>query len=341
MLLLALQTFFLSCAWAFFPDSPFSRDAAGTTSAGFLKIPVGARAVAMGEAQVAAVEGSESIFWNPARLVSVPRLSESGSEGLPSCGTRLRSGSAGSTCSWDPASSEVSSSYNALLETTFQGTLSYARLLSEENALGVGWIFFSQDSIESFNTVGDPTGDFTPYDFSLAVALARAFQTFSAGVTLKGIRSKIAGESDTGFAADIGFFLPKMDEYGKVDFGVSLMNLGPEFGLGSEKDPLPFRARFGGAIHFSPQLTAALDLNLPADNSPFVALGAEYLLLDSQEFGMALRAGFNSGNLRGIEGFSGISAGGGWRVRRFSLDYAWNPFGDLGSTHRVSLSYRF
>src|SRR5215510_2370911 len=40
----------------------------GTTSADVLKIPVGARAVGMGEAYVAQADDVSSLYWNPAGL---------------------------------------------------------------------------------------------------------------------------------------------------------------------------------------------------------------------------------------------------------------------------------
>ena len=47
---------------------------------------------------------------------------------------------------------------------------------------------------------------------------------------------------------------------------------------------------------------------------------------------LALRAGMEARN---------FSAGGGIRVRRFGMDYAYLDHRDLDSSHRVSLSYAF
>ena len=41
---------------------------AGTSGATFLKFPVGARSLAMGEAASATAQGAEALFWNPSRL---------------------------------------------------------------------------------------------------------------------------------------------------------------------------------------------------------------------------------------------------------------------------------
>src|SRR5262245_8506075 len=46
---------------------------AGTSSGTFLRIGVGARAVAMGESFVAVANDPSAIFWNPAGLASLQR----------------------------------------------------------------------------------------------------------------------------------------------------------------------------------------------------------------------------------------------------------------------------
>jgi hypothetical protein len=38
---------------------------------------------------------------------------------------------------------------------------------------------------------------------------------------------------------------------------------------------------------------------------------------------------------------SGVTAGAGFRIRGFAVDYAFVPHDDLGSSHRVSGGYRF
>ena len=53
------------------------------------------------------------------------------------------------------------------------------------------------------------------------------------------------------------------------------------------------------------------------------------------------RAGYNSRTFGSVSGFSGISFGAGFGFGRFDVDYALVPFGDLGQTHRISLSGKF
>ena len=52
---------------------------------------------------------------------------------------------------------------------------------------------------------------------------------------------------------------------------------------------------------------------------------------------MAVRLGFNTGNFAGPK----VTAGLGWTYRRFSLDYAFVPYGELGASNRVSVTMRW
>ena len=62
-------------------------------------------------------------------------------------------------------------------------------------------------------------------------------------------------------------------------------------------------------------------------------VGAEYMAKKT----VALRLGYNGRNDAG----TGLTLGGGLMVRRFALDYAFVPFGDLGNAHRFSFAYRW
>ena len=281
----------------------------------------------MGEAQAAAASGAEALFWNPAGLA---RLT-------------------GKDPREDPYS-EFSASYGALLETSFHSSLAYARPVEDWGVFGAGWNLFSQGSIASFNEFGDATGSFNAQDMVLAFGYARWLRRLALGASLKGIRSSLAQESGHGAALDLGLIIPNMDEKGRLDLAFGLLNLGPEFRFGGTSDPLPFLVRAGGLLRLFSGALLELDLNLPVDRDPYLAVGAEYGLslagrgtdsTSSPRNAVAFRMGYNTRSSRGVEGLAGLSAGMGFRWERLGLDYAWAPFGDLGTTHRVSLTARF
>ena len=76
--------------------------------------------------------------------------------------------------------------------------------------------------------------------------------------------------------------------------------------------------------------------NLP--ESLHVSIGSEYYVVKY----VVVRAGYkyrSGGNDLG--GLDGLSAGLGVNIKSYSLDYAFVPFGEFDSTHRVSLGLKW
>lgn len=300
----------------FFPDSPFSDGAAGTTGAAFLRIPSGARGEGLGGANAASAEGAEALFWNPGGL------------------GRLAGGGL----------SEASMSYNALLESSYAGALAYARPLENGRSVwAAGLVYHSAGEVEGYDRLGNANGSFSPTDLALAGAYAHRFERFSVGSALKFIRSEIAGSAGSSFALDLGVSAERVSAIGEgpVDFGASLRNLGPGIQVGSVSDPLPFAVQAGSRWHVSPQFAMSLDGFMPVDGTPYPALGGEF----TQPFGESakgqLRFGYSARRSSGIDGLTGLTGGGGLDLARLRVDYAWVPFGELGTAHKLTLAFKF
>ena len=301
-------------AASIFPGSPFSSKAAGTTSAAFLKMPNGARYEALGGAAAAAVEGADSLFWNPAGLAGLTEASPS----------------------------DLALSYRALLEGAYAGGAAYARPRVGPGTLGLGLVYFSQPSLRSYNSVGDPTGSFAPSDIAVSAAYGATVMGLRAGAAVKLIRQSLAEVSGMSGAVDAGVQAEHVADVGDgaLDVGAALSNLGPPLKLGSAAAPLPFSLRSGFLWHASSNFNAILDVVLPVDDAPYVTIGGEAFLKQPQ-YTASLRLGFDQSHTRHIDGLTGLTAGAGIDMERFRLDYAWVPFGDLGMTNRISLAFRF
>jgi len=300
----------------FFPDDPFSDKAAGTTGANFLKNPAGARADGLGGTYVAVADSAESVFWNPAGLAWME----------------------------EQGFSETVFSYYSLLETSYSGSGAYAMPLpGSRGVLAAAFLYASQDSIHGFDSVGNPSRSFRPNDLSFSVAYGKKLRSFHAGGAIKVIRSQIDDASGTTFAADVGIQAERVTDVGDgaLDLGLSIRNIGPPIKLGSEGDPLPFKAQMGAMWHISPRVTGAADIHIPADQDFFVSFGLEGHHSFGETVTGFLRAGYNVANERGIDGLSGMAAGAGLDVARIRFDYAWVPLGDLGTTHRLTFGARF
>ncbi len=75
---------------------------------------------------------------------------------------------------------------------------------------------------------------------------------------------------------------------------------------------------------------------MDSDGNRNQSFGAEYLLGI-----LALRAGYRSDIKDNIDSASGISAGLGLKLGSFDLNYAWVPYGDLGTANRLSIGIWF
>jgi hypothetical protein len=301
-------------AASLFPSGAFSNKAVGTTAAAFLKLPNGARYEALGGAGSALVEGADSLFWNPAGLGRFDAETPS----------------------------DLSVSYSNLLEGAYTGGVGYARPRLGPGSLGLGLVYFSQASLTGYTSVGDPNGSFTPNDLALSAAYGLTLGRVRAGLTLKMIRSVIAEQSATTAAIDAGIQAERVADLGDgaLDLGASFSNLGPPMKLGSEASPLPFSMRGGAVWHASRNFNAILDVIMPVDQDPYVAIGGEAYVKQPGWTG-SVRLGFNQARASGVDGLTALTAGAGLDLTRFRIDYAWVPYGDLGMTNRVTLAFRF
>lgn len=303
-------------AGAVFPEGSFTRKAAGSVGASFLKVPPGARSMGMAEAAAAGVEGPEAIFFNPAGLAR--HLA--------------------------PALGEVRLGYNNLLEGAHSGALAYS-FPTGSGVGGIGLVYFSQLGQTAYTSQGDAAGSFSAGDLALSGAYAGAVGRLLLGGGLKVIRSFIDNAAGVAAAVDLGAQFLRLTEAGDgaVDVGASVLNLGSPLKVGEQSDPLPFHTRLGIQWHTTPYIITAFDYNFPLDNDPYFTMGLEAHtnIQRPKPWKASFRGGYNHRYSRKVEGFSGVTLGGGLDFERFVVDYAWVPFGDIGSTNRFWLGYRF
>ena len=291
----------------------------GTTTAAFLKIGVGGRNIGMGETG-AASEDVNSVYWNPAGLNSLKKNEVSLMHAV-----------------WFQ---EINFEHAAFGMPTKYGTF------------GIGLNYLSMSAIDMYD-VNDTALNTTykPYDMAGTLSYARKVYDIPVGVNVKYIYSKIDDETAYAIAGDIGCAYDGIEVMGqKLRLGFVLQNLGTKMKFVSEGDPLPFNVKFGGSFSFinsAPNyLNAAVDINIPVDNKARLNAGAEYKRKLGKDIFAAVRAGYKT-NIEGQTAISGLTAGGGFRIEGYNVDYAWVPFrssgefSDLGDTHRISLGVQF
>lgn len=326
----------------FIPNQIYSQDVTkvGTTTAAFLGIDIGARAVAMGGSFVAIADDITAVYWNPAGIA------------------RLQKGQlALNHTEW-------------IADTNFDwGAISIP-------LGGLGTIAFNITSLThadmEIRTIEQPNGTgefFSARDFSLGLSYAISLtDRFSIGFNGKFVRSEIFNESANTFAIDIGTLF--VTQFNGLRIGATITNFGPKMRLngrdliilvdpapnkfgsndrivselqtGSFDLPLAFRA--GIAIDLlqkeNSRWTVAIEAFNPSDNAESVNVGTEYAIGNFA----AVRFGYKS--LFNDDSEEGLTAGGGIKFRlvqntALRLDYAYSDFGRLNNAQRFSIVIEF
>jgi hypothetical protein len=231
--------------------------AVGEAGAQFLKIGVGARACAMGEAFAAVADDPTTIYWNPAGLKHVKGIQIAGMQNF-----------------WfmDMSYQYLAGSFS----TPFGG-------------LGVGLAYSSSGKIPRYEDF-EKTGEYSASDAAATVGYANSFAFLSYGVSLKATRQNIDSFNATGFAGDIGLLLvPPIVSFLKA--GVAVQNIGPGIKFISQADPMPLNFKGGVSVKLGPVLVAA-DVNQPMDNKLRFNAGTEVGIKNL----LFLRGGYNTAN---------------------------------------------
>ncbi len=277
----------------------------GTTAAEILKLPVGARAIGMGEAYTAQADDIHSLYYNPAGLALMQER-------------------------------QASFMYSQLIQDLkFQNAAIGIPL--ENGAIGGSLSYLSYGDINGFDTNGNSTGDISAYGMVGTLGGAWLGDQWSAGANIKGIQQKLADEKATGVAFDLGgnVIYPKPVLGGTIRLGAVVQNLGQGIKFLQERDPLPTQYKVGLAAvqMMNKKVNLSADYSKAREADGIMSAGLEFLPVQF----IALRTGYVNDDNVG----SGIRAGIGIRIKGISFDYAYGSLGELGMNHRYELSARF
>ena len=183
------------------------------------------------------------------------------------------------------------------------------------------------------------TGSFSTYDMALGASVAGPFimEGLSVGSTLKYLRESLADASSNGAAMDAGIIYQGNVER-SWNVGAALQNLGFASKFSEAAVKLPTTLRVGASGQPFAQWLFSTDFVKRTDTAGEADVGAE--VTPNKYFSMRVgyRYQFDNPDLGGLSNFA---AGVGIRMGQMSLDYAFIPMGDLGTTHRISLNFRF
>lgn len=280
--------------------------AAGETGLAVLKVGVGARATAMGEAFTALSDDASGLYWNPAGSAWITHR-------------------------------QAHFSHNSWIQGINHNVASLS-FPTKIGSFGFGLLLNNVDGFERRTIASEePTGTFSAHDFSFALNYARKLnEKISVGANFKFFNEKIYVEDASGYMVDLGArYLTPVS--GLVVAG-AVQNLGFTTEMLEEKIRLPQTFRLGAAysLPFAALKNKALlaaDYVQIFDDASHVNVGVEVLPVEV----ISLRSGYQTG----FED-KGLSAGFGLHINWLDIDYAYVPFGrDLGDSHRFSLTTTF
>lgn len=304
---------------------------AGTSGFHFLKIPVDARAAALGESVVASAFDISALYWNPALASHLPGIQAGFHHTAYFVDVNLDFAGV----NYHLPGTNVS--IGASLQTLNSGQM---KVTTEFEPFGTG---------ESFRFL----------DLAAGLTLSQQLtDLFSYGVTTKYIRESVVGLSTSTIAFDLGIYYAVGSTGARM--GVSVRNIGldkaPEGQLERtviNSDPIRIESDFESLtapttfhlgfaydlLKSSPNssITLSTQLNNPNDNAENWNFGAEYGWKNM----LFIRTGYRFG----IEEVTVPSFGTGLRVplsgAAFKFDYGFNRLERLGSVHRMGMSVEF
>ena len=295
---------------------------AGTATAQFLKIGVGARATAMGDAFVAVANDASALYWNPAGITQFQ-------------------------------TNEVvlaQTNWFVDIQHQFIGAVYH---LSLDDAIGVSVTSLHMDDMQ-VTTEFAPQGTGNYFSFGdLAAGLTysrKLTPQFSFGATVRYVQETMDVVKMRGVVIDFGTYY--WTGLGTSRFSAVVTNFGNEMSpSGSitlyggetiskfqEFSP-PTNFKFGFAIYpikaETNLLTTAIQLNHPNDNSENISLGAEYGWRNT----LFLRGGYKLN----VEDQS-FTVGGGLATTisgiTLNVDYGYAAYANLGGVHRISMNVK-
>lgn len=290
-----------------------------------------ARAAAMGSAVVAVPQGAASLLWNPAGLSRIG-CTEMGLHHNSGLGNTVQEtamiglpiGDIKEECRGGPGSNVKAECRGA----SFGGI-----------AASLGYVNYGDFS--GRDSLGSPSGKYHAGDFSGSAGWGlELLPGFSGGIALKTNQSSFADRTYNAVTSDIGLLynvIPALN----LGLAYSNINLGSK--IGGKK--LTAGLRLGAAWAAQKNLLLAVSGELQNDAVDRLQLGGEYLVGNTEGRGnfLAFRAGYqvNYPDPR-LSGLTGLTLGLGYTVNRsITLDYAMVPAGELGTSHRFSLIFKF
>lgn len=290
------------------------------SAAAYIRMGIGARIVAMGEAGTATAKDVTAAYWNPAGLSYLKDI-------------------------------EFATTY--ALDMGYDRNYQHAAIAKRFGfgVMALSWVNAGVSDIIGTDINNNDTGVFDDSENNIAISYASRYKQLSYGITPKIYTSSIDGDTEVGFGVDLG---AKYDINQYLEAGLMLRDI---YGTLAD-DTIPYQAQLGVTAYPFLGVTLAADVHYEKSEDPYLIFGAEYWttvgkdpeadsklsVINVQErnawadllsnFQTGLRVGFNDNR---------FSAGAGIRFRNFQIDYAYRIGNHdiFGDDHLLGLILRF
>ena len=289
------------------------------TEYNFLRLPVSARAAALGGDNITVIEDDEAlIFHNPALLASVNDKT-------------------------------INLNYMNYMSGANMASASFNRILRERASWAVSAQYVDYGKIKEVDENNVQTGEFSAKDLSLAGYFSYMLTNrLTGGISARLITSYLGDYNSIGFGVDLG--LNYYDADREWSLGVVLKNLGGQLKAYHDSfERMPFDIQMGVTKRFTGtpfRLHATLvDLNhLDYKFLNHFVVGADVLLTESfwigggYNFRRADEMKITSANGGSSHG-AGLSFGAGLNLERFKLNLAYGKYHVSSSSLVLSVAY--
>lgn len=316
----------------------------GLTGAAFLKIGVGARAVALGSSYTTVTGDVNQLFYNPAGI------------------------------SLDSGASQVTLFYNQWIADLSHSAVGFTKDMGDLGTLGIGLVTLGlgdipsdRDAVPDFVLAAgtfepndtETSGAYDYRDMALGVSWSRSVSDrLDLGVTGKIITQSIDGEGATAFAADFGAIY-KIG-FNNTRIGARINNLGSDLTFYDIAAPLPLIFSVGASMDVvdteGTKVTILADATKPQDAEQLIFSGVEIGLFNMLQVRTGYKLNYQSIENEKVDETTGatfdaptteegFSAGLGVDVPvpgfDVTVDYAYTDFGIMDAVHRISVSVQF
>ncbi|OQA91043.1 MAG: hypothetical protein BWY26_01216 [Elusimicrobia bacterium ADurb.Bin231] len=279
-------------------------------TAEFLRINPSAAASSLGGAYSGYTGSVDSIYVNPAGLVSID-------------------------------SSQLSTTYIAYLQDIDLAGIAYARPFGK-NIFGMSIVYLGVSGIDVIDNAGAHDGTAKASNYAIGISWSREILGLGIGASIKEVHQDYDGSVSDGFACDVGAVYGISD----ITLGLALQNIGPDI----DGQKLPATARLGAVYPLPKiPVKTLLELEKPVYSDFKFKAGAEYEFVEKlcvrAGYEYLKKTGDYSGISAGLgfqtdikDGFMTDTENNKLRV---AIDYAFSYFGELGNSHKISLGMKF